>query len=103
MSTARKSESKRQAAAEQQSTRRAAAHAANEALFAAIDDRAAQQFFAKRGLSADTIRALILHGIAMPEELLLLTEKELLQIEGLEEEGLDEVKAYRGRFSGKSP
>lgn len=102
MSTARNSESNRHAATEQQSRRREAAHAANEAVFAAIDDRAAQQFFAKRGLSADTIRALILHEVEMPEELLLLSDRELLQIDGLEKNGLAEVKAYRRRFSGKN-
>ena len=101
MNAASKSESKRQAVAEQQSGRRAVSAAANEAVFAGMDDRAAQHFFSKRGLSADSIRVLIAHGIEMPEELLLATESELLQIDGLEEAGLAEVKAYRRRFIDK--
>jgi hypothetical protein len=69
-----------------------------DAAFAEMGKRASENFFANRGFSAQTIRTLIASGISLPEELLLMTADEAGCIQGLGEDGLAEVKAYRERF-----
>ena len=80
---------------------RGAATARNEAVFAAMDKRASENFFADRGFSAQTIKALIANGMSLPEELLLMADDEAGRIPGLDEAGLAEVQAYRKRFLSK--
>ena len=98
MKSASKSERKRRAVAHRHTETRAVAATANEAVFAQMADRAEQQFFANRGFSAESIKALTSHGLELPEELLLMTERQILNIPGLGSHGLAEVRAYRRRF-----
>ena len=100
MKSTGRSERKRRAVAHQQSQTRALAATASDAVFAQMADRAEQQFFANRGFSADSIKALTAYGIELPEELLVMTEGDILRILGLGTHGLAEVRAYRGRFRG---
>ena len=100
MKSASKSERKRRAVAHRQKETRAVAATANEAVFAQMADRAEQQFFANRGFSADSIKVLTAHGLELPEELLLMTESQILKIPGLGSHGLAEVRAYWRRFRG---
>ena len=90
---------KRRSLADHQSKQRAAATAANDAAFAVMDIHAAEQFFDKRGFSRGTIAALAAHGIGLPEELLFMTEAQILQIPGLGNASLEEVRAYKARFT----
>ena len=94
-----KTEKERRSVADRQSERRATATAASDAAFAVMDIHAAEQLFGKRGFARDTIAALAAHGIGLPEELLFMTEEQILQIPGLGNTGLDEVRAYRARFT----
>ena len=98
MNSTSKSERKRHAVAHQQTKTRAAAATASDAVFAQMADRAEQLFFANRGFSADSVKALTAHGIELPEELLPMTESQILQIPGLGTHGLAEVRTYRRRF-----
>jgi len=70
----------------------------NEAVFAAMDTRASENFFANRGFSTHTIKVLIASGINLPEELLGMTADQAGHITGLGRPGLSEVRAYRKRF-----
>lgn len=81
-----------------QADSRKKAIAQNNAVFEGMDRRAAENFFAKRGFSAPTVKALIDHGLKLPEELLMMTESEVGSIAGLGKEGVTEVRAYRERF-----
>ena len=64
-----------------------------------MDIRAAQNFFAKRGMSPATVAALTAHSVELPEELLFMTEEEIQEISNLGSTGLEEVRAYRARFA----
>ena len=46
---------------------RKVAGAASDAVFDSMDIRAVEQFFGKRGLSSETIKALVAKGIELPE------------------------------------
>jgi hypothetical protein len=91
------SKDKNARAAQQVESRRAAA-AQNETVFAAMDKRASENFFANRGFSAQTIKTLIANGVSLPEELLLMAADEVGRIPGLGRAGLTEAQAYRKRF-----
>jgi|KBSSwiStaDraftv2_1062776.scaffolds.fasta_scaffold2154164_1 hypothetical protein len=78
---------------------RKVAAANSDAVFAVMEKRAAENFFAARGFSAQTIHALVANGMHLPEEVLLLTDDEARHIPGLESAGQAEVHAYRTRFS----
>jgi hypothetical protein len=81
---------------------RKTARAESDAVFASMDARAAEQFFAKRGFSPETIKALVAHGILMPEELLFMTADPLRHIPFASAEiALGEIWAYRERFLGE--
>jgi hypothetical protein len=98
MTSKSKSDRKRHAATHHQNEKREVATSANDAVFAQMAHRAEQHFFANRGFSADSIKALSAHGIGLPEELLLMKESQILQIAGLDANGLAEVRTYRRRF-----
>jgi hypothetical protein len=82
-----------------QGRQRDLANAATDAAFDAMDNRSAQDFFGKRGLSRSSIAALVASGMQLPEELLFLTEREINEIPGLDAAGLEAIRAYRGRMS----
>ena len=100
MKSTSRSEQKRRSVAHQQSQTRALAATASDAVFAQMANRAEQQFFANRGFSTDSIKALTAYGVELPEELLVMTESEIPRIPGLGAHGLAEVRVYRGRFRG---
>jgi hypothetical protein len=77
---------------------RATATAKVDAVFAVMDKRASEHFFADRGFSAQTIHVLVANGVRLPEELLLMTEDETGDLPGLDSVGRVEVHAYRVRF-----
>jgi hypothetical protein len=54
--------------------------------------------FRGRGLSNETIRALVDYGLALPEELLFMGEDQIRAISGIGETGLAEIKAYWAKF-----
>jgi len=85
-----------------QNEQRDVARAGSDAAFDRMDIHAAQHFFGKRGLSSATISALAAYSMALPEELLLMTEEEIRQISDLGSTGFDEVQAYRARFCRSS-
>ena len=91
------SKDKNARAARQHESRRVAT-TQNEAVFAAMDKRASENFFANRGFSIHTIKALIANGVNLPEELLVMTADEAGRLSGLDRSGLSEVRAYRKRF-----
>jgi hypothetical protein len=95
------SKDKNARAARQMESRRVAT-TQNEAVFAAMDKRASENFFANRGFSAHTIKTLIANGVSLPEELLVMTPNKAERIPGLDQTGLSEVRAYRKRFRGPS-
>ena len=78
--------------------RRRLATKQSDAVFAAMAKRASENFFANRGFSAETIEALVAHGMSIPEELLLITADDAVGIPGLGISGKAEVQAYRKRF-----
>jgi len=94
-----KADRRRRSLAARQNEQRDVATARSDAAFDRMDIHAAQNFFDKRGLSLATISALAAHSVQLPEELLLMTEEEIRQIPDLGSTGLDEVQAYRARFS----
>jgi len=94
-----RSDNRQRSVVARQGKQRALANAATDAAFDAMDNRAAQDFFGKRGLSGTTIVALVASGIELPEELLFLTEREINEILGLDAAGLEEIRAYRERMS----
>src|SRR5437868_15383388 len=82
-------------------TRRAAL-ADSDAVFASMDKRASEQFFAGRGFSQDTIKALAAHGIVLPEELLFMPASRIKRISfGSEKAALAEIRSYRKQFLGE--
>jgi len=82
---------------------RRAAQAASDAVFAAMDARAAEQFFAKRGFSLETIKALVAHGILMPEELLFMPAEQIGRISfDSAQSALAEIRVYRAHFLSES-
>lgn len=81
-----------------QAESRKRATAQSDAVFTAMDKRAAENFFANRGFSGQTIKALVDHGIKLPEELLAMLESDIGRIAGLGREGITEVQLYRKRF-----
>jgi hypothetical protein len=74
----------------------------NEAVFAAMDERASENFFAGRGFSARTIKTLVSNHISLPEELLLMTDHEAVRVRGLDKAGRGEIQAYRKRFLSRA-
>jgi hypothetical protein len=98
-----RSERKQRTQAEHQHASRKKAGADADAAFTAMDERAAINFFGKRGFSRATVAALIAHGITLPEEVLFLTREDIRQIPGLDEELRAEIRDYRRRFSLRSP
>ena len=94
-----RSDNRQRSVVARQGKQRALANAATDAAFDAMDNRAAQDFFGKRGLSGTTIVALVASGIELPEELLFLTEREINEILGLDAAGLEEIRAHRERMS----
>src|ERR1041384_8271379 len=101
MTTEGKRESRRRELAASHTTKRAAAAAANDAVFDSMDERAARQFFSRRGFSDETVRSLISGGIAFPEELLFKTAEQIEKILGPARRAIEEVHAYRRRFLPK--
>lgn len=81
-----------------QAESRKMATAQSDAVFTAMDKRAAENFFANRGFSDQTVKALVDHGIKLPEELLVMPESDVSRIVGLGREGITEVQLYRKRF-----
>lgn len=78
---------------------RKTARANSDAVFAAMDTRAAEQFFARRGFSPETIKALIAHGLLLPEELLFMPNAQINRISfDSEKIARAEIRAYRARF-----
>jgi hypothetical protein len=59
--------------------------------------------FTARGFSHATIKALVVGGIDAPERLLFADEIDLLSISGLDEQALDEIARYRGKFAEGMP
>jgi len=86
--------------AERRKAQRAVAVAASDAIFDSMDERAAQQFFGRRGFSAKTVMTLVGAGIKFPEELLSKNEQQIDTIFGRDENGLAEIHAYRTKFLG---
>jgi len=81
---------------------RKAARAASDAVFASMDNRAAEQIFAQRGFSHETIKALIAHGLLLPEELLFMPAAQISRISfDTEKTVRAEIRAYRKRFLGE--
>ena len=98
-----RSQKKQRAHTEHQSASRRKAGADADAAFAAMDARAALNFFGGRGFSRATVAALAAHGLHLPEELLFMTREDIRDIAGLDEEGRSEIREYRARFSVRSP
>ena len=90
------------ATAKRQAESRKVAIAQNDAVFAAMDKRASENFFGNRGFSTRTIQRLVANGLHLPEELLLMSADEAGRIPGLDSAGLAEVRAYREQFSPRS-
>ena len=87
------------ARAKKDAASREIARAKSDALFASIDARAAEHFFAKRGFSSETIKDLVAHGILMPEELLFMSGDNIVGISfDSAKISLAEIRAYRQRF-----
>ena len=60
-------------------------------------------FFARRGFSAETIKALVARGILMPEELLFMPPDEIRDIPFRSgKTALAEIRAYRKQFLGQN-
>jgi hypothetical protein len=98
-----RAERKERAHAEHRHASRRKAGADADAAFAAMDRRAAIDFFGGRGLSRATVAALVAHGIALPEELLFMTREDIRRIPGLDDDGRAAIREYRRRFAVRSP
>ena len=78
---------------------RKAARAQSDAVFASMDKSAAEQIFARRGFSRETIKALVAHGILLPEELLFMPVSQINRISfESEKTARAEIRSYRERF-----